>query len=621
MSPWSTLRPLARPPAAYLVRMAKASSRLHARWRALERGVVATNSRARFRVAIGYPAPYGVGMTGLALHKLHALATSDPRWRVERFFPEGPGVAPTTIESDTPIAKFDVIALSCSFELDYIPIVRMLYDAGLLDLPRDQRPLLLLGGIAPTLNPTPLSELFDGIFVGEADEAFVEMLDVVADALRRGGRKQAVCEALAEVEGLYVPSVHGMSSPHPRPFPMRREDVAQGREQDEAARIEPAPQHPRSEDAPLPASPPRDGDDVARGEGQDSGAPTRLAPLPARSEGEGSGEGLPLTIHKRYFTALDESPTYSAIITPESHFGNMFLVETGRGCPQGCRFCAVGFAYLPNRYYSKATILGAVDAHRQGATRIGLVGSAVLGHPDMLSIMDELTRAGMSIHPASLRVSALSDAVLDVLRRSGTQSLTLAPEVATDRMRRIVHKEVRDEVWLDTLTRAAKLGFRKVKLYFLVGLPGERWEDVDRIRDWMLELRAALPQEMQLSVGLNPFQPKPETPFLWAPMETEPLLREKIARVRDGLEGVRGIRVAGYSQREATLAGLFSLGDARVLTAIRAMVVEGRSLRQALDAAGLDIARILYSEKPRDATWPFSFVTTALKPSRLYRQM
>jgi radical SAM superfamily enzyme YgiQ (UPF0313 family) len=473
-----------------------------------ERRLFPPGPRGTLSVCLVYPNTYPVGMANLGFQAVLRILNDDPHVTVERaFLPEGPRASwphpLRSFESDRPLGDFDVLAFSVSFETDYLHVLDVLALAG-LRLRRAARgpsaPLVLAGGPATFLNPEPLAEFVDLFLIGEAEEMLPEFL---ARAAAGGPARDALLERTEDVAGAYRPDRF----------------------------------HPRY------------------------GADGTLAAV------DYAGPFTPRVV-RRYLARLDRRDTTSEILSPEAVFGDMFLVEGSRGCEWGCRFCAAGFMYRPVRYRSpdrlRASIARGLDARRT----IGLVGAEMASQPAIASLCQEIAAAGGRASPSSLKADLITPALAQALGTAGNRSVTVAPEAGSERLRRVVNKNLTEA---DVLRAAEWLvggGVEALKLYVMVGLPTETEADVDGIADLVSAVRGRLmaggrPKVGRILVSINPFVPKPWTPFQWEPMEDLRSLKRKLARVRRRLRAVPAVQCETESPREGYLQTLLSRGDRR----------------------------------------------------------
>jgi radical SAM superfamily enzyme YgiQ (UPF0313 family) len=301
-------------------------------------------------------------------------------------------------------------------------------------------------------------------------------------------------------------------------------------------------------------------------------------------------DGAPPRVARDVATPRRSGRKARAVDTPGATFGDLYLTEVARGCLWGCRFCAAGFVQRPYREVDLATLEREAREGIARGQRVGLVGPDTSDHSGLDALTAAIVCAGGTFSPSSLRVDAIGPALARRMAEGGERTVTLAPEAGTERLRRVVNKDLSDDRIVRAAEDAIAAGMTGVKLYFMCGLPTETEEDVRgmaalalRIREEVLRPWARRRGRMgRMVLSVNPFVPKAWTPFQWAPLAP----REALEGARRFLERTlrpKGIEVESLSAREAVLQALLSRGDRRVADLLELAHLEtGGDLRAAL---------------------------------------
>src|SRR5436190_5373357 len=522
----------------------------------------------RLRVALAFPNTYWVGMSNLGFQTVYRLFNAEDDIVCERFFlPPKQELAAmsdaktplVTLESQTPVGDFDIVAFSISFEWDYVNVLTLLRLAGVPAYAADRttrHPLVLVGGAVTFVNPEPLALFADVIAAGEG-EALIPGLRRAYDA---ASDRADLLRLLTRERGFYVPSFY---EPH------------------------------YAADGTL--------------------AGYRLAP--------GADPETPLPVRKAALKTTEAvDPPATSIFTPDTEFVSRFLVEVVRGCANLCRFCWAGYNYLPVRAFPADRILELARVARTHASRAGLVSIALCDHPDIDRILTSLLEMGYAISPASLRLDDLTEPIVRVLRASGERTITIAPETGSDRLRRVVNKTVTNDEILDRAELIFASGIENLKLYYMIGLPTEIDEDLVAIRDLTLQMRDRMMKyarprgQIGRIVGsVNPMIPKPATAYQWLPMVDTASIDRKIKRLRGLMAGIDNVYFNIKSERHSYYQALLSLGDRRVAPAIEAAERNGQNWRAAVAEAGIDSDFYLYRDRSRDAVLPWEVIDGGMK--------
>lgn len=517
-----------------------------------ETGVVRKERGGKLTVCLVYPNHYRTGMSNLGFQSVYALLNSYPDVLCERaFLPDKEELSELTkqggrllsLESGTPLTDFHIIAFSISFENDYLNLPTQLQLAGIPAFSKDRgssMPLIMAGGAALFLNPEPVADFMDLIAVGEAEVIVPPLLDFIRN--EPGLERDEVLQKMAQLPGVYVPALYGVSYD------------AEGR-----------PSITCGPDAPLP---------VERG----------------------------------VLADLDTAPAASTLFTPDTEFGDMFLVEVSRGCPRGCRFCAAGFIYLPYRRRSRGHLQNQIMEALAEHKKVGLVGAAVSDYPDIGALCSDIVAHGGAASVSSLRLENLGDDMLTALATSGHKTVALAPEGGSQRLRDLVKKGITEADILDACDRVTAHGILNIKLYFIIGLPTETMADLEEMLELVKKVRARVLEAArkngrigEITLSVNPFIPKPFTPFQWCGMEDIASLEKKLTMLRKGIGPLANVRLQAENLKEARLQAIISRGDRR-LAKLFARKAAGENMKKAAREAGVDLewyaARNIGLEEP-----------------------
>ncbi|MBI3826596.1 MAG: TIGR03960 family B12-binding radical SAM protein [Candidatus Rokubacteria bacterium] len=337
----------------------------------------------------------------------------------------------------------------------------------------------------------------------------------------------------------------------------------------------------------------------------------------------------PAMVTKRRLRDVNAFETISLVKTPHAEYGHMALLEVGKGCGRGCRFCLEGQVYRPVRHRSPES-LGATVARiaAQGdGKRIGLVGACVSDYPWIGELLKTVEASGLELSISSLRADSLTPELVAALARGGHRTLTIAPEAGTERLRRAIRKAITDEQILTACDLIRANGIPNLKSYFMIGQPTETPEDVEAIAglaERMLErLRALDPAGKpfgRLTLSISSFVPKPWTPFQWAPFDGAESLQAKLETIKSGVRRLSTVRVLHENPREAALQALLARGDRRVAGFLELAARHGGDWRRALREWEGDAG--FYSTRARsvDERLPWDHFDVGVKKAGLIRE-
>jgi radical SAM superfamily enzyme YgiQ (UPF0313 family) len=434
----------------------------------VEIGTIKKDWGGRTPVALVYPNSYYVGMSNLAIHLFYKHFNDDPKMVAERIFLSD---KISSEESNRPIEDFKAALFTFSFETDYLNIPKIF--GNNIPLTKEKRgeslPLLIAGGPAVTLNPSALSEIFDALVVGEAED----ILGEISLALKNGGTKEECLEKLSAIKGVLVPG----------------------------------------------------------------------------------------TKPKQIYTKdLNLHPVNSVIWTDDTEFGQMHLVEVARGCPWKCKYCATPPLYRPYRIRKSETIWQSIEYGLPHRNHIGLIGSDVLGHPDFEEIANELISRGIKVSTSSLRVDRISKNVAEILKRAGHKRTTLGIEAGTEHMRTLIGKKLSDKSILNSVKNLSGEGITNLKLYFMIGLPGEKNDDIKGIAELTGEIRKVILAERKektlapnISLVVTPFVPKKSTSFENEKFAGTKYLNSALKKLRSLINKIPNTKISGESPKQAEI--------------------------------------------------------------------
>lgn len=538
---------------------------------ATEKGATPKNWGGKLTVCLVYPNSYRTAMSNLGFQAVYARLNADPDIVCERAFLPGADelreyansrTQLLSLESQRPLADFSVIAFSVSFESDYLHIPKLFRLAGIPPFAAgrgDTHPLVMAGGAALFLNPEPVADFMDLICIGEAEAILSALFSLLQE---EGLERKRLLERAAALPGVYVPAFYRISY---------------------------------------------DGE---------------------RVESIRAVYGAPPRVSRAWAKELDKHPVRSEIFTPDTEFSDMHLVELSRGCPRGCRFCAAGFIYRPYRQRSLEVIKEEVDRGLAEHKKVGLVGAAVSDYRGIGELCRHILQQGGRVSVSSLRTDNLDDDLIEVLKASGHKTVAIAPEGGSQRLRDMVKKDLNEEQIMAACEKLIENDILNLKLYFIIGLPTETMQDLEEMVELVTGIRerviASARQRGRLGeviLSVNPFVPKPFTPFQWCAMESSKSLEEKIRFLRNALGPMANVRMISESPKDAYLQALLSRGDRRLAT----LLVKADELgnwRKGAKEAGIDTDKLVHRNIPLDETLPWDVIDSGSREmlAREYRK-
>ncbi len=525
----------------------------------------------RLSVALIYPNTYHQGMSNLGVQAVYQLLNQRDDTRCERFFLPDPedlaeyhrtGFPLVSLETQRPLSDFDLVAFSLSFENDFVN-VPVLFELAQLPLWQAER-----GERHPLV-------LGGGVCAFLNPEPLAEIFDLFA---------------VGEAEVLLAPLLDALqqAGASDRPGLLQILAGVPGIYVPSCYRVD------YFEDGTL------------REMTAQSGAPERVV--------------------RQWLARLDDFQARTCVATPDTEFAGMHLVELSRGCPRACRFCAAGFIYRPFREHTPEQLHKVLLAQGEVPGKVGLVAAAVSDYDGLAGLGNAILAAGGEVSVSSVRIDAVTPQQVEVLARSGHKTLALAPEAGSQRLRDAVNKGVDEGQILEAARMIAAGGIPNLKLYFMVGLPGEGDDDVDAIGALTNRIRTVWEAEGKargrlgrLTLSVNPFVPKPWTPLQWAPMEPVSRLEKKYRRLRRLIGPLANVDLQCEPLRSAELQGLLARGDRRC-GRLLPLLAAGKGLKAACREAGLDPAFYLHRERGAGECFPWEVIDQGVRRDYLYEE-
>ncbi len=544
----------------------------------------------KLRYLHSFPDVYDVGMSHLGSHILYGVVNEEADIYCERLYApwvdmeaqmQRYGVPLFSIETQTPIAQFDVIGFTLQYELSYTNIIHMLKLGG-IEPEKAKRtakdPLIIAGGPC-AYNPEPLADIVDVFLIGEGEALLVDFLNYIKENKARLPYEELLVGA-AQLPGVYVPQLYKVDY-------------------------------------------------------NDDGTIALFEPTDPR---------VPRTIVKQIVRDLDNAYYPHKMLVPFSgSVHNRAVVEVFRGCTAGCRFCQAGMLYRPVREKSVETIVETTSKilEETGFEEVALSSLSTLDHSGIESIIEQLIekyqdeKIGVSL--PSLRLDSLSVKVLSDIQKVRKTGLTFAPEAGTQRLRNVINKGVNESDIYDTLEKVFALGWQRVKLYFIMGLPTENDEDIagiveiaKRVKQIYKQVRTTK-KALSLTISTSVLVPKAFTPFQWFGQEGIASIRQKQFRLKDALKALK-VTYNYHDVYTSHIEGVFARGDRRLGKALLIAEQNGckydgweeffdyQKWQQAISDAGLSTDFYANRERDLDEILPWEHIDCGVTKQFLARE-
>ena len=551
-------------------------------------------NEAKLHFAFCFPDTYEVGMSHLGMKILYGAINMQPDMLCERVFMpwvdmkalmEAENVPLFSMENRRPLNEFDVVGFTLQYEMSYTNVLAML-KLGNIPLLREERaedaPIIVAGGPC-AFNPEPLADFIDAFMVGDGEEQIIELNRVIAQGRAEGASRMTILKRLAGVRGVYVPALY---------------DVAYNAD----------------------------------------GTISSMKPNCAEA---------PEKVLKAIITDLDTAYYPKEIPVPYTEIiHDRIMLEIMRGCTRGCRFCQAGMLYRPVRERSLEHLVELAESLEKstGYDEISLSSLSSGDYTCLAELIRELIRRlkekRVSISLPSLRLDSILKDALEETQKERKTSLTFAPEAGTQRLRDVINKGVTEEDLMEKVRDAFEGGWSSCKLYFMMGLPTETYEDLDGIADladkvvkqYFAVPKAQRAKGLRVTCSASVFVPKPFTPFQWEPQDTQEVVKAKQQHVREKFKAIKGANFNYHESDLSYLEACFARGDRKMGKVLlrafeKGCILDGwgelfnyEAWREAFEETGIDPAFYAFRRRDKEEILPWDHIDCGVSKEFLWRE-
>lgn len=538
-----------------------------------EKGAQIYPAGLRNMFALVYPNSYQVGMSNLGFHILYQLINGRGDTACERvFLPDKKSLQEhvrtntpiLSLENQQPLYKFPLIGITVSFEMDYFNIFKIL-EMGKVRLKAAERS-----------NSEPL------IIAGGPCCTFnPEPLSEIIDAFVIGEGEETVMRIL---DTYYDGYKRGLS----------RQNILKILANIPGVYVPRFYQHIYNNDGFL----------------------TDITVT----------EGVPKEIHRQWIKNINQYEAQTSIITDDTAFKGIYLVEIARGCGRHCRFCMAGYCFRKPRNRSLEKLKKVISDAKKYNRKIGLMGAAISDYPEINQLCQIINELDLPMSVASFRADSVTKELVDALAKSGLKTLTLAPEAGSDKIRAVINKGITEEHLLHAIDLGVNAGIYNYRLYIMTGLPFEEDEDIEaivhmakKIKEYMFALNC----KGTLTLSINPFIAKPFTPFQWLPMEEDKIVEKRLKYIQNALKLIKGIEVLVESIKESYIQGILARGDRKIAKVLcDACQMDGlKSFKRAMKENHLKEDFYLYRTRSENEIFPWDILKMGFQRDYLYQEL